>query len=251
MSSPTRRSILSPSKNHNISKTPLKSRNNSPFNSSVKIPKLNNQNILTPIKKNPAKKPKLGFTIFEDKPSPLNKSPSKSSSPTTPLSQLQTTNRLDHNDQENILQPKVLGLKQFSQPRRAPLSNLCINEFPGYANFIDGNDTSSQMTEPYFPSNYKNDSINLHKFNSLPSFVTPPRKNLVHNDKYMYKSDSKEILDDEAEVQLINKQRQMLLKSKHSQKCKQIQPKKRSMSVDKNDLKLPLIKKNDFNILQI
>lgn len=240
MSSPTRR-VLSPSKNHNISRTPLKLKKNSPFNTSspIKIPKLNNSNILTPVKKNPAKKPRLGFTIFEDKPKPASAYSNTAKSPSPSKS-----NKTDHNDQENILQPKPLNLKQQSFPKRVPLKPLSTNEFPGFLKTIESDPALSrsiQLTEPYVPQNYKSTtSTNLHHFNSLPSFVTPPRKNLVHNDKFLFKSeflDDKENDDDLLERHLIAKHKNLVRRHK------------RAMSVGKNDAKAPLVKKNTFSIL--
>lgn len=84
---------------------------------------------------------------------------------------------------------------------------------------------------------YKPTSTNYSKINSLPNFVTPPRKNLMQNDKYLYKS-SNDLMnltgEDEMENRLLAKQKRL---------------RKRSMSVGKNDRKLHLITKNKFQIL--
>lgn len=213
MSSPRR--VLSPSKNHNKA-TPSKQRSvGSPFLTRL-LPRLNNnQTVMTPV--NTTKKPRLTFTIYEDAVPHKKRTPSPVRS-----------NRLDHNDQENILQPKPLNLKQYGTVRK-PLTNLDINEYPGYINYALG--PSLQLKEVYYPPNFRNDSTNLHKFTQLPNFVTPPRRNLQHNDTYLVKS-----VEDEETI-LLSKQRALLRK-------------KRSMSVGRNSGKLPLIRKNPFPIVE-
>lgn len=133
------------------------------------------------------------------------------------------------NEQENILQPKFKHLPQQSLSIRKPLTVLNPNEFKG---FLVVNDTIEQLTEPFIPKNFKDDSNTIHKFhNGLPSYVSP-----MKSSKFLFKSNTKATEfndDDELEHNLLRK---LLL-------IKRNKFHKRSFSLGKNDLKHNLIKK--------
>ncbi|KAI5956884.1 hypothetical protein KGF54_000502 [Candida jiufengensis] len=193
-SSPTKRSVLSPKPTNFTS--PIKK----PTTRSQFSPKKSISKPSTPSKK---KSSTLGFTIWED----------KQITTTQEVVGTPTSNKQNHNDQENILQPKKIH--NIRSIQRQPLSNLNISEFKGY---ITKNNETTQLTELYNSPNFNNDFKSLHKFNNLPCFVTPTKK-----EKYLTSS------------------------STSSNYC--IQKHKRSLSVGHNDSKLDLIKKNGFTIL--
>lgn len=198
--------------------------------------------------KKPHSPNKLGFTIFEDAVYYRDTLMEDDSSPDTETkgkendnihAVSEVCNKLNHDDQENILQPlrKLHTLRQASLPRRMPLSNLNINEYGGYVTY---NQFPIQLNELYQPPNYQNEQKSTHKFNAkLPCFITPPRSNTQNlTSKYLVKSTiEEEPFCEEDEVELRLTQKQDAIK------------KKRSMSVGKNDSKLKLIKKNNFLIL--
>ena len=188
------------------------------------------------------KKQTLGFIIWEDK---VDKSNS-----TTDIIGTPTSNKLNHNDQENILQPKKVENKRFHNHRQ-PLSNLSINEFKG---FISTNGaTPIQLIELYQPINFDNEFKSLHKQLNIPSYLTPSR---ISRDKYLVKSGIDEIdeeMEDEMELLLSRKQKQrstsLATKTNNINKTHLIRKHTRSLSVGKNDSKLNLIRKNKFSIL--
>ncbi|CAH6720111.1 hypothetical protein CLIB1444_03S04632 [[Candida] jaroonii] len=139
----------------------------------------------------------------------------------------------DFNEQENILQPKLKHLPQTNNTFRSPLSNLSINEYPGFINF-DNFSKPQQLNEPFIPKNFKNESNSIHKFyNNYPSYISPMKS----NNKFLFKSvESNEFNEDDALEQDLFKKSVLIRR-------------KRSLSLGKNDLKLSLIKKNDFTIL--
>ncbi|KAK6203322.1 uncharacterized protein RJT21DRAFT_26298 [Scheffersomyces amazonensis] len=239
-SSPTKRSVLSP-RPSNILLSPSK---RSPF----KHQYIGNYNKLSPLKgvvSTPSssgspiiKRPKLNFTIFEDKPDTTKQQQNKDE-------EFDISNKLNHNDQENILQPSK-QIKSRSTPKninsnyRKPLSNLNINEFPGYIRYANDGNRDTQLTDLYQPINFDNEFKSLHKFQSIPSFLTPSRRQAY---KYLYFSKSKifeeqvpeEEVDDEVDVDDV--EAHLLTK------------RKRSFSVGSNDSKLGLIRKNNFTIM--
>lgn len=230
----------------------------SPYNNQRIRLSYNNTNNISPTKKNQVKKvvsPKktrpskeLNFSIFEDDvyyrdtlvddSRPDTETLGKENNNIEAVSE--PCNKLNHRDQENILQPKIKQstLKQASIAQRKPLSNLNINEFAGYVTY---NQFPRQLNELYQPPNYQNDLKSIHKFNTkLPCFVTPPRSNLQNDltSKYLVKSAIEEEPfneDDEVEKHLMQKHSSI--------------KKRRSLSVGKNDSKFKLIKKNKFQIL--
>ncbi|EER33978.1 conserved hypothetical protein [Candida tropicalis MYA-3404] len=233
-SSPTKRSILSP-KPSNIS-------NSSPFGKRytrlTPSPTKHSYKSTTPS----PKKSTLGFTIWEDKVD-------KSNSTTSVVGQT-TSNKLNHNDQENILQPKKEEIVRHNG--RKVLGNLSINEYKGYITVAG---TRSQLTELYQPINFDNEFKSLHKQSNLPSYLTPSRRN---RDEYLVKSGIDEIEeecvsedeedandDDEVEVLLMKKKQQR----SSTNQTHMIRKHTRSMSLGKNEAKLNLIRKNKFSIL--
>ncbi|KAG2733189.1 hypothetical protein G9P44_004179 [Scheffersomyces stipitis] len=230
--SPTKRSVLSP-KPSNIS-TPSR-KNGTPIFVSSK---------LSPVKAIPSrltpspKKPKLNFTIWEDKAQPQQPEISED---------YIFSNKQNHNDQENILQPKKNPAVTVNRrsPTREPLGNLNIHDFPGHVTY--GSATSLQLTELYQPTHYNNEFKSLHKFSNIPSFLTPTRKNNSNMEKYLVKSSSAVYTEDDeidlelddAEMTLVKKQLTQNSTRKH----------RRSYSVGKNDSKSGLIRRNNFTIL--
>lgn len=183
----------------------------------------------------PFTKPILSFTIFEDKVAPHRDING------TPLS-----NKINHNDQENILQPKKTSttIPRMAADRK-PLSNLSITDFPGYVG-------GSALTELYQPPNFENDFKSIHKFLGCPSYVSPVKK-----DRYLVETaaegvfsgfrdadnDSNEVFDLENPPATPTKSHKSLLTTH------MIRKHRRSLSVGKNDSKLKLIRKNNFSIL--
>lgn len=208
---------------------PLSPKRDSLFNSRSASPKSRSpsRNSLLPVKL-----PKLGyrltpsrvqapaFAIYEDKPEEYAK---------YHLGVAQDANVL-HDDKENVLQPKGAAA---SVPRthRMVLGNLSIGDFPGHV-ACDGNGGKpSQLHTLYQPQNYNNELRSVHKFNHLPSFITPPRDAMR---KILYLSTTNE--DDDVEKRLVAKL------------C-EIMKRKRSMSVGMNRGKAHLVTKNKFKIL--
>ncbi|RCK57463.1 hypothetical protein Cantr_06773 [Candida viswanathii] len=232
-SSPTKRSVLSPKPSNISNASPLGKRYTrltpSPIKHSFKSGSPS------------PKKASLGFTIWEDKVD--------NSNTTTDVVGQTTSNKLNHNDQENILQPKKDAIVRHN--KRQVLANLSINEYKGY---ITVSGTRSQLTELYQPINFDNEFKSLHKQLNLPSYLTPSRRN---RDKYLVKSGIDEIEeenisdeedgddDDEVEVLLTKKKQQRV----SSGQTRVIRKHTRSMSLGKNDAKLNLIRKNKFSIL--
>ena len=266
MSSPMHRPILSPKHSNSRSVSPIKNDKSfmaqqieSPYNNQRIRLSYNNTNNTSPTKKPQVKKlvsptktrpsKELSFTIFEDDVYYRDTLTDDTKPDDEPLGKendsietvRESRNKLNHDDQENILQPKLKQstLKQASIARRKPLSNLNINEFSGYVTY---NQFPIQLNELYQPPNFQNELKSIHKFNSkLPCFVTPPRSNLQNGlltSKYLVKSAiEEEPFNEEDEVE-------HRLMQKHSSIKK-----RRSLSVGKNDSKFKLIKKNNFQIL--
>ena len=205
-STPSTRFALSP-KNPNIA-SPFKSSNSSKLSPVKKFPKpVNNSS-------------KLNFEIWQD---PVN----------TKQDNSDRHSPVAHNDQENVLQPKKIV---SNSAQRVPLAPLNIQKFPGYITYTGS--SPSQLTTLYQPINFDNTAKSLHKFSTLPNFVTPPRSRKA---KFLVKSDPDQV--DDCEMHLIKK----------SMKINKNQPRpyrhNRSLSVGKNDAKFNLIKKNSFTIL--
>ncbi|CAI5760719.1 unnamed protein product [Candida verbasci] len=218
-SSPSKRSILSP-KPSNINTSPIKRPSSSIL---LKSPPKKFHFKLSP---SPKKKTKtVGFTIWEDKIDVSNS--------THEIIGTNTTNELNHNDQENILQKHQIK----RNGNRTVLGDLDINEFKG---FITCNGRCESLTDLYQPINFNNEFKSLHKYTNLPNYCTPIRK-----DKYIMKSNNGFNEEDEMETLLIKKQ-QILT---NQNKTNLIRKHKRSMSVGKNEAKLNLIRKNKFSIL--
>lgn len=266
MSSPKHRPILSPKHSNSRSASPIKNEKGfmaqqieSPYNNQRIRLSYNNSHNISPTKKPQVKKfvsptktrpsKELSFAIFEDNVyyrdtladdnKPDNETFGKENDSIETV--LEACNKLNHNDQENILQPKIKQstLKQASIVRRKPLSNLNINEFSGYVTY---NQFPVQLTDLYQPPNFQNEQKSIHKFNNkLPCFVTPPRSNSQNGlltSKYLVKSAiEEEPFNEEDEVE------HRLMQKHNSIK------KRRSLSVGKNNSKLKLIKKNNFQIL--
>lgn len=238
------RSILGSKESNIDSVSPTKSAksrssSSSPFKSSPSkrtrvsptkfIPKSN------PIAAKPSKP--IDFTIYEDA---CNKTIKEFNdlevSGKENSSSEQSKSKYSFNEQENILQPKYKYLPQQNLLVRKPLMVLNPNEFKG---FLMVNDTVEQLTEPFVPKTFKNESNTIHKFhNGMPSYVSP-----MKSSKFLFKSSAiKETEfndDDELEHNLLRK---LLL-------IKRNKFHKRSFSLGKNDLKHDLIKKNGFTIL--
>lgn len=165
----------------------------------------------------PSRKKALAFTIYEDRPEERA---------------LYHKNSLDDNmsfdDKENILQPKVLALPQASYTHRRPLGNLNISEFQGHLSARGQFECGPvKLQELYQPKNFDNESRSVHKFNRLPSYVTPPRNTL---NKILYRTLNE---DDEVECRLVAKSKKV---------------RNRSMSVGVNKGKAHLVSKNKFKI---
>ncbi|ODV81912.1 uncharacterized protein CANTADRAFT_3971 [Suhomyces tanzawaensis NRRL Y-17324] len=226
--SPTKRSVLSP-KPSNIS---------SPFRKAAPFTKLSPLVHHKPaLVATPAKKPKLNFTIFEDSPAqhPVDVELS-------PVS-----NRPNHYDQENILQPKKVAEPAHRPHARTPLGDLNLNQFAGYIHYTGGE--SRQLAELYQPANFNNDFNSLHKHTNIPCYLTPSR---AAKDKYLVRSNMDSV--DELEVDETDDAELTLLRKHHRLQNRvattgMVKKHRRSMSVGKNDAKLKLIRKNNFTIL--
>ncbi|KAK6458176.1 uncharacterized protein RJT20DRAFT_126125 [Scheffersomyces xylosifermentans] len=237
-SSPTRRSALSP-KSSNIS-SPKRKHGSNPFGT----PRLSPLKKTLPPRSSPSpKRPKLNFAIYEDK---IEKPVEIEDSDVESIS-----NEMNHNDQENILQPKkIAGNNSFDsrsncRTGRVPLRNLNIYEFPGH--YSSSSHSTTQLTELYQPATFNNEFKSVHKYVNIPCFLTPSRRS--NKEQYMVRSSSGNF-DEEAIDEEIDES-DLTLERKHQQQLKR-QPggnHKRSYSVGKNDGKLPLIRKNNFTIL--
>lgn len=223
MSSPIR--PLSPKRDSLInsrSPSPNKSKTSTPRNPfvqtlPVKLPKLGVS--LTPSRKSTA----LGFTIYEDKPEDHAK-----------YHHTEYTAEV-HDDKENILQPKVMALKQTSgltglRGTRSPLANLSISEYPGYLISDAAFTYQRRLDQVYQPKHYNNESRSVHKFNRLPSYITPPRNAMK---KLLYQTIANE--DDDVEKRL-------------AVKLQNLMRRKRAMSVGVNKGKAHLVVKNKFKV---
>lgn len=232
-SSPTKRSILSPKPSNISTVSPFGKR----YTRLTPSPTKHSFKSTSPS----PKKSTLSFTIWEDKVD-------KSNSTTAVVGQT-TSNKLNHNDQENILQPKKEEIVRYN--KRTVLGNLSINEYKGY---IAMSGTRSQLSELYQPINFDNEFKSLHKQLNIPSYLTPSRRN---RDKYLVKSGVHDIVseeeqeeedandEDEVEVLLAKKKQQRILPGQ----THLIRKHTRSMSLGKNEAKLSLIRKNNFSIL--
>ncbi|KAI5963102.1 uncharacterized protein KGF55_002894 [Candida pseudojiufengensis] len=220
-SSPGKRSVLSPKPTNFTS--PSKRKYFQPsFNQNSPKKSISKPSTPSKQRKTPTT---LGFTIWEDKTNDKT-----NSSANHDIVGTTTSNKLNHNDQENILQPKkLINIRPCLTRKppcltRKPLNDLNIADFKG---FITRDNETTQLTELYQPPNFNNDFKSLHKFNNLPCFVTPTKK-----DKYLTKSS----LDD-GHIGVINFDKYYV--NKH----------RRSLSLGQNDAKLELIKKNGFTIM--
>ncbi|QFZ28556.1 hypothetical protein EJF18_40599 [Clavispora lusitaniae] len=229
MSSPVKplspqRSSVSNSRSHSPQKlTPSPTKATNPFQATpTRIPRLG-FNMDRPGRKNsPSASSKPAFSIYEDTPEEHFKYHNAS-----PLK-----DEICHDDKENVLQPKVMALKQSNYSFRRPLSNLSISQFPGYMSARGQLQLGPvQLKEMYQPKHYTNESRSVHKFNRLPSYITPPRNSLR---KILYRST--EVEDDDVELRLIAKQNDYIRR-------------KRSMSVGINKGKVHLVAKNKFKIM--
>ncbi|CAK9440095.1 uncharacterized protein LODBEIA_P41950 [Lodderomyces beijingensis] len=218
-SSPSKRPALSPKSSNNAvnnKKSPLGKSGTSSLPRTKSLSSTNSFNFFKTASPSPNKKvaisPSLGFSIWEDSPKPA---PAAASARDFPPA---TSNKLNHNDQENILQPKQVPVYR-SIGARKPLMDLSVNKYRGY---VTQGSTTQQLTTLYEPANFNNDFKSLHKFTDAPGFVTPSRTN---RGKYLVRSLSSEKISGRVQ--------------KHS----------RSMSLGKNEMKRTLIKKNSFPIL--
>ena len=166
------------------------------------------------------------FQIYHDPPS--NKAPALNAFTGPPEI---------HDDKENILRPKVMGLAQLKYPYRAPLKNLSIHKYPGYLSSVDLlRRGRHRLVALYQPKNSQNASGSLHRFNSLPSFVTPPRNTLK---KILHRSGTNQLADDDDTDDLET----MLLA-----KLREVARRKRAMSVGANRGKIHLVRQNACKI---
>lgn len=217
MSTPSR--PLSPQRDSVInsrSSSPLKSKQSTPAKAPArairKLPKLGTT--LSP------SRPAAGFQIYEDTQEDyeLHHKPCSSES-------------LDSDDKENILQPKIVIGAQANIPRRMPLAPLSAAAFPGYLHALGSvNTRPMRLTELYQPNNTTSESGSTLTFNTLPSFVTPPRNTL---NKILHRSDT---ADEQDELEL-----RLMLKNRNSKRI-------RSLLVGGNKGKLHLVHKNKFEV---
>lgn len=133
-----------------------------------------------------------------------------------------------HDDKENVLQPKVLAQQPRTMPRR-PLANLSIADYPGYVTSVlllrRG---PVRLHTVYQPANYNNEAGLVHKFNGLPSYITPPRNAMK---QILYRTGDG---DDDVERRLVAKLAALR--------------RKRAMSVGVNKAKAPLVTRNAFAV---
>lgn len=201
--------------------SPEKSTSNSPSNKInpfvallVRLPRINVD--LTP-RKLPSS---LDFTIYEDTPEEALRY----------RSQIPNYAADSADDKENILQPKKMPSKQSTRPSRKPLDNLSAEEYPGYVTGFGGlRKGPVRLREVFHSKTFINESRTVHKYNRLPSYITPPR-NLMK--KILYSSGTDE---DDIERRLAIKLRELARR-------------KRLMSVGFNRGKAHLISKNLFKI---
>lgn len=221
-SSPERygRPVLSPKHSNRNTPSPKRPKTANPF-VDVRL-----EYSTVPLRNSPSpprkqKSTRLPFEIFEDKKPYVRVGSGLSS----------VSNKSNHNDQENILQPKMrLEAGSGSGPGsdhntvRSPLSDLSITKFPGYVLYPQTS-KPARLTELYLSQTYNNDFKSLHKKLDFPCYLTPPRG---QRSKYLVRSDSADDLDMKKAVHM-----------KH----------RRSASVGKNESKKSLLRKNSFKIL--
>ncbi|KAG7194929.1 uncharacterized protein KQ657_004037 [Scheffersomyces spartinae] len=227
-SSPERygRPVLSPKHNSNRNTPspkrpkPSTSNNHNPF---VDV-KLEYSNVSVRNSPSPTRKHPISFEIFEDK-RPYKR---VSTTSTTSLS-----NKSNHNDQENILQPKMRLIADSvtattntppttTPMTRSPLSDLNIAKFPGYIHYPQSR-RQIQLTDLYVSQTHNNDFNSLHKKLDFPCYLTPPRD---QRSKYLVRSNNDDVM--------------MIKRAAH----------RRSSSVGKNESKKTLLKKNAFKIIE-
>lgn len=185
---------------------------------------------------------KPGFTIFEDEVY-YRDTMDFEEIQSTPVADkendgkiTQKTHKNNQYNKENVLQPLAKNSHEIQKRKnstRKPLGPLSICDFPGH---IRTSSSSMQLKEVYCPPNFSNEQKSTHRFNKIPCYVTPSRRNNKHDyivSKYLVKSYDED--EDEVERTL-------------ESKCK-LFGRTRSYSVGKNALKRPLIKKNEFSIL--
>ncbi|PSK35577.1 hypothetical protein C7M61_004366 [Candidozyma pseudohaemuli] len=214
--SPRKESLLN-------SRTPSPTKSNSPSGKNsptktnpftallVRLPKIG-------VDLTPRKASSLGFTIYEDSPEEAMRYKVQTS---------ELANASD--DKENILQPKKMEPKQALRPRK-PLGNLNVDDFPGYVSAVGSiRRAPVRLRELYHSKTYNNESKSLHKYNRLPSYITPPRNSLQ---KILYCGGTDE---DDIERRLTLKLRELARR-------------KRLLSVGFNKGKQHLVTKNLFKI---
>ncbi|KAI5970023.1 hypothetical protein CANMA_000926 [Candida margitis] len=165
--SPTKRSVLSPKIFNANQLSPQRKNFAAGPKYANKSPMRSGSQVRTPSPKKPKPAASLGFTIWED-----NVDNTSHDVVGTP-----TSNKANHNDQENILQPKQTCHRSG---HRTPLQDLSINSFKGY---ISSGGVTTQLDDPYQPLHFDNGFRSAHRFNNLPPFVTPVKK-----DRYLAKS---------------------------------------------------------------
>lgn len=202
------------------------------------------------------KRPKLSFNIFQDEQQVARYHP---------VSGPAHSNRQNHGDQENILQPKK-GSGALADPRvngnRTPLLELVASDFPGYVHRASGNSREKpmQLLEPFRPSNLKNAFGSLHKHSSIPHDLTPVKRgaaymvsssNAVFAEKISAPISPDTLSDSESEEDVDDAESTLRRKhaSKNSTNVSPVRRHHRSMLVGTNDSKLPLITRNGFSIL--
>lgn len=218
------RNPLSPKKDAVLnSRTPSPVKSNSPSakNSPVKANPFTALLVRLPkigVDLTPRKPSSLGFSIYED--TPEEAAVHRSQTP-------ETFNASD--DKENILQPKKMAPAQTRQSRKI-LGNLSVDDFPGYVSaFGSIRKAPVRLRELYHSRTYNNESKSLHKYNRLPSYITPPRNSL---NKILYCGGTDE---DDIERRL-------------NLKLRELARRKRLMSVGFNKGKQHLVTKNSFKI---
>lgn len=208
--------------------SPLSPKRDNVFNSRSASPAKSGP--LTPAKRLPVKLPKLNFTLTPSKQQPLFTI--YEDKPEERALYHKATDSSDdvQDDKENILQPKVMALPQAGYTHRQPLANLSIAEFAGYVSCAGLlRKGSTRLHRLYQPKNYTNESRTTHKYNGLPSYITPPRNAMA---QILHRSANEE---DDLERRLIAKLREVMRR-------------KRAMSVGVNKGKAHLVTKNTFKI---
>lgn len=184
--------------------------------------------------------PQLGFTIWQDKPnSPTKEGNNKNSFP-----------NLNHEDQENILQPKKLTsspatktsstTSSVERGKRTPLGELSISQFKGYLTTQD--EGTRQLCDLYQPVLYENEFGTAHKFTNLPGYLTPSRRNRRNSSGGGGISGSSGYLS-------VSNATLEAGRNSWSSRNHMVNKKTRSMSVGRNEAKRDLIKKGTFTIM--